>query len=224
MFQNRKDAGRRLAERLQSFKKDKPVVVALPRGGVPVGFEVARSLEAPLDILIVRKLCYPGQSEFAIGAIADGGQWETVFNNEMVGKSDLPPGYLDREIAAKREEIRHMEKTFRSHRPAIQITDRAVLVVDDGIATGATVCVVIRRLQRESPLKIIVASPVASREAVKLLKKEADEVICLETPSDFRAVGEHYLDFLPVSDDEVKFLLDGARQFAHAPHTVVKFF
>ena len=217
MFQDRAEAGQRLARRLVSYKTKDPAVIALPRGGVPVGYEVAKILEAPLDILMVRKLGFPGQADFAIGAIADGDKWEILLNKEMVGDDmDLPPNYLEQEIATKLDEMRKMKEIFRSHRPTINITGRTIIAVDDGIATGATMRVMIKRLRRDKPGKIIVATPVASQEAVDLLKKEAEEVVCLDIPENFMAVGGFYVDFCPVTNDEVIQFLDRAHEHQRA--------
>ena len=212
MFEDRSEAGRQLAKRLMGYKNENPAVVALPRGGVPVGYEVAQRLGVPLDILIVRKLGFPGQPDLAIGAIADGDKWEIVMNKEIMDGADLPPMYLEREISRKLDEIKKMTEAFRGHRPSVNLTDRTVILVDDGIATGATMRVVINRLRRENPKKIIVATPVASREAVDLLKREADGVICLDIPELFVAVGGFYNDFRPISTDEVIECLDLARK------------
>ncbi|MCG3205899.1 MAG: putative phosphoribosyl transferase [Elusimicrobia bacterium] len=210
MFRNRSEAGRKLAQRLSSYRDENPVIVALPRGGVPIGYEVAQHMSAPLDVLIVRKIGYPGQPELAIGAIADGEKGEVVMNNGMVGETEIPPNYIKEEIATKLKEISEMEDIFRSHRPAIKVKNRTVIAVDDGIATGATMRVVVKRLKRENPKKIIVATPVASQEAVDLLKNEADEIVCLDVPVPFMAVGAFYKDFRPVSNEEVIGCLDQA--------------
>lgn len=208
MYQDRIDAGRKLAKHLIEYKDQHPAVVALPRGGVPVGYEVAHLLGAPLDVVVVRKLGFPGQSELAIGAIADGDKWDVVMNNEIVGERDLPPQYIEQEIADKLDEIRTMENVFRKHRPAVPLTGNTVIVVDDGIATGATMRVAVKRIRRDKPRKIIVAAPVASQEAVALLKMEADEIICPNIPEYFMAVAGFYADFPQVSNQEVTNLLD----------------
>lgn len=210
MFQNRTEGGRVLAERLTPFKDRDPVVVALPRGGVPVGYEVARALGAPLDILVVRKLGYPGQPELAIGAIVDGKRPEILLNRGLFSDRDLPPRYLDHEIDRKLQEIRAMHDVFRGHRSAVKLEGRTVIVVDDGIATGATMRVVIRRVRHADASRVIVATPVASREAVQILRREADDVVCVIVPDFFGAVGAFYADFGPVSDEEVKEILDRA--------------
>ena len=208
MFQNRTEAGRVLAEHLTQVKDRNPVVVALPRGGVPVGYEVARGLGAPLDILIVRKLGYPGQPELAIGAVVDGKRPEILLNRGLFSDRDLPPRYLDHEIERKLKEIREMHETFRGHRAPVKLEGRTVVIVDDGVATGATMRVVIRRVRHADASQVIVATPVASREAVQLLRREADEVVCISVPDYFGSVGAFYSDFGPVSDDEVKEILD----------------
>ena len=208
MLQDRYEAGRRLGQRLRGYEHRRPVVVALPRGGVPVGYEVARALNAPMDVLVVRKLGCPGQPELAIGAISNGRYLEILMNEGLCQEMTVPSKYIEREIEAKIREIRAMEGAYRNHRPAIGLAGRTVIVVDDGIATGATMRVAVRRIRREKPEKIIVATPVASEEAVETMRKEVDEIVCLGIPKRFIAVGGYYRDFQPVSNEEVSELLD----------------
>ena len=208
MFQNRTEAGRLLGKAIMVYKTEAPIVIALPRGGVPVGYEVARALDAPLDVIIVRKLGYPGQPDLAIGAVVDGKDREIVLNRDMFDENELPRGYLEREIAGKLKEIHDMSSLFRGHRSRVNVKNRTVIVVDDGIATGATMRVVVQRLRRDHPRKIVVATPVAPEEAIQVLRQAADEVVCLEIPGVFGAVGRFYDDFSPVSTDEVVDILD----------------
>ncbi len=202
-FHDRKDAGEQLAGALQKFRKDGPVVIALPRGGVPVGVEVARALDAPLELLIVRKIGVPRQPELAMGAIVDGDE-PVVFRNEhviaMAKVSEAEFAAIrDRELA----EIDRRRQRYLAERPFPPLADRTVIVVDDGIATGATVRVAIRALRVRHPRRIVVAVPVASPDVVQTLRGEADEVICLETHEAFGAIGLYYADFGQVEDDEV---------------------
>lgn len=202
-FHDRKDAGEQLARALQKFRKDGPVVIALPRGGVPVGVEVARALDAPLELLIVRKIGVPRQPELAMGAIVDGDE-PVVFRNEhviaMAKVSEAEFAAIrDRELA----EIDRRRQRYLAERPFPPLADRTVIVVDDGIATGATVRVAIRALRVRHPRRIVVAVPVASPDVVQTLRGEADEVICLETHEAFGAIGLYYADFGQVEDDEV---------------------
>lgn len=202
-FHDRKDAGEQLARALQKFRKDGPVVIVLPRGGVPVGVEVARALDAPLELLIVRKIGVPRQPELAMGAIVDGDE-PVVFRNEhviaMAKVSEAEFAAIrDRELA----EIDRRRQRYLAERPFPPLADRTVIVVDDGIATGATVRVAIRALRVRHPRRIVVAVPVASPDVVQTLRGEADEVICLETHEAFGAIGLYYADFGQVEDDEV---------------------
>lgn len=207
LFQDRQDAGRQLAERLLIHEKMSPVVVALPRGGVPIGFEIAQRLKAPLDILLVRKLRHPEQPELAIGALVDGEKWDIVLNEELFEAAQLPPNFLGREIQKNLKEMNRMNAFYRQYRDPMVLTDRTVLLVDDGIATGATIRSAIKRIRQEEPKKIIVAAPVASLEAVNLIREEADDVICLHIPPHFGAVGDFYENFRPVPNEEVVKLL-----------------
>ena len=211
MFEDRSDAGRRLAEALAQFNSKDPAVIALPRGGVPVAFEVAKRLNAPLDVLIVRKLGYPGQPDLAIGAVADGRNPEIFINHDFSDDATVPKSYLENEIAIKLQEIHKMAALFRGHRHPIGLRDRTVIAVDDGIATGSTMRVVVQRLRQDSPKEIIVATPVASQEAIEILKAEADRVVCLDAPPHFVAVGNFYRDFSQVANEEVIAMLDQAQ-------------
>jgi predicted phosphoribosyltransferase len=211
-FTDRADAGRRLAARLEPYRRDRndqsevPVVIGLPRGGVVVAAEVARLLEAPLDVVVVRKLGAPDYPEFAIGAIARG---ETVLNEE-IDPASLPPGYLDRVIAAETRELERRERLYRGGRAAVPVAGCTVLVVDDGLATGATAAAAVRALRRAGARRIVVAVPVAAPDSAERLARLADEVVCLFTPADFRAVSLWYRSFGQTSDEEVVELLQRA--------------
>lgn len=208
-FTDRADAGRRLAARLEPYRgdrNDQPVVIGLPRGGVVVAAEVARLLEAPLDVVVVRKLGAPDYPEFAIGAIARG---ETVLNEE-IDPASLPPGYLDRVIATETRELERREALYRGGRAAVPVAGRSVLVVDDGLATGSTAAAAVRALRHAGARRIVVAVPVAAPDSARRLARLADEVVCLATPADFRAVSLWYRSFGQTSDEEVVELLQRA--------------
>lgn len=210
MFADRRDAGRALAVALARFRNQHPVVLAIPRGGVPVGYEIARALDAPLDILIARKLGAPGQEELGIGALADGDHPETVMNQEVLGLIDVPESYLRAEIARELEEIHRRQRVYRGDRPPVPVAGKVAIVVDDGIATGGSIRAALRSLKRRNPARIVVAVPVAPRETVRALGAEADEVIALNMPEYFGAVAEFYQDFRQTSDDDVILLLKAA--------------
>ena len=207
-FLDRADAGRRLAAALEHLRSRRPVVLALPRGGVPVGLEVARALEAPLDVLDVRKLGAPGHEELAIGAIAPG----AIFIDPlMVRQLGVSPAYLDRITATEARELERRERVYRSGRPALDVEGRLVILVDDGLATGATARVAVASLRPRRPAAVILAVPVGAPETVARLGQVADAVVCLEAPPDFRAVSLAYKDFAPTSDAEVVRCLGAAR-------------
>jgi putative phosphoribosyl transferase len=208
-FENRREAGRELARRLTAFEdRDDVLVLGLPRGGVPVAAEVARALRVPLDVLVVRKLGVPGHEELAMGAVASGGA--RVLNDAIVHDLGVDDATLERVTREQRAEVQRRERAFRGDRPPPDLRDRTVLLVDDGIATGATMRSAVAALRASLPRRLVVATPVAAPEAAALLGKEADEVICLATPMDFLAVGRWYRDFPQTTDDEVRALL-GAR-------------
>lgn len=216
-FKNRQQAGELLAKRLIACKHRSDVVVlALPRGGVPVGFAVATTLEVPLDIMPVRKLGVPGREEFAMGAISSGGL--CVVKAEVVEMFDIPTDVI--EAIAKRElhEIERREKLYRAGQPALPLHGKTVILVDDGVATGATMLAAVKATRRESPARVIVAAPVAVAASCEELRQEADEVVCLRTPEPFYAVGLWYEDFAQMTDAEVTQLLTQARQSEFAVH------
>jgi len=209
LFKDRRAAGRALAGNLASYAGlDDVLVLALPRGGVPVGYEVARALDIPLDVFVVRKLGVPGQPELAMGAIASGGV--RVLNDEVLRIVKVPAALIDQIEEREREELRRRELAYREGRPALDVTGKSVILVDDGLATGSTMRAAVRALKRQHAARVIVAVPVGASESCLALEKEADQVICLEQPEDFRAVGLWYDDFTQTTDAEVRELLEKA--------------
>jgi putative phosphoribosyl transferase len=204
-FLDRHDAGRRLAAELSSFAKEQPVVVALPRGGVPIGVEVARALGAPLEILAVRKLGAPGNPELGVGAVAEDGTG--VLDPRSADMLGMTQTMLDATLAQESEELRRRVKRYRDGRPPIPVGGRTVIVVDDGLATGLTDLAAVRALRKLGARRVIVAVPVGSSESVSMLAEEADRVLCLIIPKRLLAVGMWYRDFSPVSDEQVIALL-----------------
>ncbi|MBV9153005.1 MAG: phosphoribosyltransferase [Alphaproteobacteria bacterium] len=214
LFDHRRDAGRRLAAALAGYRQSRPIVLALPRGGVPVGFEVAKALAAPLDVLLVRKIGAPGHEELGLGAIVDGHDPQLVLNEDVVRAVAPPPGYIEAETERQLAEIERRRQHYVGDRPLVPLTDRVVIVIDDGIATGATVKAALRGVRRHRPARLVLAVPVAPVESLNELTAECDDVVCLATPEPFYAVGPHYRDFRQTSDDEVVRLLADARQRA----------
>jgi putative phosphoribosyl transferase len=206
-FVDRRDAGRRLAVELSRHAAADPVVLALPRGGVPVGFEVAQALHAPLDVLLVRKLGAPGHEEFGIGAVVDGAQPQTVLNAEVIEMLQVPPAYVAQESDRQLAEIERRRRLYSGSEKPTSVTGRTVIIVDDGIATGGTALVALQALKRASPQLTVLAVPVAPRDTLAKLATQADEVVCLAVPEDFGAVSLHYADFAQTPDDEVIELL-----------------
>lgn len=216
-FFDRADAGRRLAAQLQKLSLENPLVLALPRGGVEVGFEIAQALRAPLDVVPARKLGAPFQPELAIGAIAPGA---VVLNEHIVAQIGLSQQDIDRGIAEEEREMARRAEVFRSGLPPLDVAGKTVILVDDGLATGATAAAAIQSIRRGGPGKLILAVPVGARETVATLREQVDELICLETPAEFRSVGEWYEDFSQTSDGRVIELLRKAaslRQPSEAP-------
>ncbi len=214
-FRDRDDAGRQLAEKLSWLQGEEDVVVlALPRGGVPVGTAVADALEAPLDVFVVRKLGTPGQPELALGAVASGGA--RVLNQRIVDAVGLQPDRIDEITQREMDKLRRQEEQFRGNRPAPSIKGKTVVLIDDGLATGATMHAACQAVRQLEPRQIIVAVPTAPPDAVERLRPEADHVISIITPSDFAGVGAWYQDFSQVSDSEVRRMLQ-ERKSADAP-------
>jgi predicted phosphoribosyltransferase len=210
ILKDRTQAGIQLAAKLLRFKNRDPIVLALPRGGVPVGFEVAKALEAPLDLVLVRKIGAPLQPELAVAAVVDGEQMELVINEDVLEALALSEDDVREQAKREVEEIERRRRIYLGGRERVRVGGRTVLVVDDGIATGATVRAALRAVRRREPGHLVLAVPVAPPETVRLLQDEVDEVVCLATPSLFGAIGQFYVDFRQVSDDEVRDLLDRA--------------
>jgi putative phosphoribosyl transferase len=212
VFSDRRDAGRRLATLLRAGEHT--VVVALPRGGVPVGFEIARALGLSLDVLAVRKLGAPGNAELAVGAIAEGGA--SVLDPRMAWRAGVTERSLEATVAAETLELHRQAELYRGGRPPLEPLGAGVIVVDDGLATGLTMLAAVRALRERGAAAVTVAVPVGARESVALVGAEADEVVCHTTPASLLAVGYWYLDFSPVGDEEVTALL---REAEAAPRT-----
>lgn len=204
-YHDRRSAGRALAAHVRAYAGENPVVVALPRGGVPVAFEVARALGAPLDVLAVRKLGAPGNPELAVGAIAEGGT--TVIDQRFARRTGMTPALLDETIARESRELERRVACYRAGRPAPQVRGRTVIVVDDGVATGLTDLAAVRALRRAGAARIVVAVPVGAADSLAVLAGEADEVVCPLVPADLYGVGRWYEDFASTEDDEVLALL-----------------
>ncbi|HLM86028.1 MAG TPA: phosphoribosyltransferase [Solirubrobacteraceae bacterium] len=205
VFLDRQDAGARLAAELESLAQERPVIVALPRGGVPVAYEVARALGAPLEILAVRKLGAPGNPELGVGAVAEDGTG--VFDPHSAGMHGMTQSTLNATLARESRELRRRVERYRDGRPSIPVEGRTVIIVDDGLATGLTDLAAVRALRKRGARHIVVAVPVGSSEAVSMLAEEADRVVCLEIPPQLFGVGMWYRDFTPVSDEQVVALL-----------------
>ncbi|GAB4447002.1 MAG: phosphoribosyltransferase [Chloroflexi bacterium OHK40] len=215
-FRDRRDAGRRLAALLSAYANRSDVLVlALPRGGVPVAFEVARALDAPLDVFLVRKLGVPGHEELAMGAIASGGVG--VLNDELVRHLNLPAHVVAAVTAREQQELARRERLYRGDRPRPEVHGRTVILVDDGLATGATMSAAIKALRQQRPDRIVVAVPVAAPESCAALREEADDIVCAITPEPFYAVGLWYADFSQTTDEAVRDLLAQARVPFTAP-------
>jgi len=209
-FKDRAEAGRLLAAELARRKLPANVVVlALPRGGVPVGFEVAKVLHAPLDVVVVRKVGVPWQPELAMGAIAGNGV--QVLDQDLISGLRISQKEIDAVLAKEKIEVERREKLYRSGRPGLELRERTALLVDDGLATGSTMLVAARYVRAFKPAKTIIAVPVGSTEACQRLRKEADDLVCLAAPELFMAVGEWFEDFRQVNDGEVKRLLEESR-------------
>jgi predicted phosphoribosyltransferase len=212
-FRDRSDAGRALAAALRHYSNRNDVMVlALPRGGVPVAYEVARELGAPLDIFLVRKLGVPGHEEYAMGALAEGGA--VVLNRDVIQQLGIPPRAVESVIQQERAELERRARLYRSGRAPPEVRDRVVILVDDGLATGSTMRAAVQALRSLRPARVVVAVPVAPPETCEALRDVADEVICLRTPEPFFAVGLWYADFAQTLDSEVRELLEQARSHA----------
>jgi predicted phosphoribosyltransferase len=209
LFHDRFHAGRVLADRLSHYRgSDNLLVLGLPRGGIPVAFEVAKALEAPLDVFLVRKLGLPGHRELAMGAISAGGV--RVLNKEVIDAFVVSPEVIDHIAEREQRELERQEDAFRQGRPSPEITGRTVILADDGLATGSTMRAAVRALRQQHPQRLVVAVPVGAIETCEAMQNEADDVVCAITPDDFTAVGAWYEDFSPTTDQGVRNLLEEA--------------
>jgi len=217
VYRDRHDAGRALARLLHGYAHRPDVIVlALPRGGVPIGYEVARTLQVPLDVFVVRKLGVPGHEEFAMGAIASGGV--QVLNEHVVQILHIDDEVIAAVVARERRELARRERLYRGERSPPEVRARTVILVDDGLATGATMLAAVKALHAQRPQRIVVAVPIASAETCADMREDADEVVCAATPEPFRAVGLWYADFSQTTDDEVRDLLARTQESSvHSP-------
>jgi putative phosphoribosyl transferase len=208
-FRNRHDAGRRLAPKLAEYRSRRgALVLALPRGGVPVGYEIALALGLPLDAFEVRKLGVPGHSELAMGAIGSGGA--IYLNEALIESLGIPPDLVSAVAAREQRELERRDALYRDGRPQVEVAGKTVILVDDGLATGASMHAAVAALRRRLPARVVIAVPVAPAQSCRELRAVADEVVCLLTPPSFYAVGSWYDDFRQVGDDEVRGLLGAA--------------
>jgi predicted phosphoribosyltransferase len=214
-FANRREAGRQLAQKLLVYADRADILIlALPRGGVPVAYEVAATLNVPLDVLIVRKLGLPGREELAIGAIASGGI--QIINKSIVQAMKIDPSVINSVVAREIAELQRREQQYRGNRPAQDVRDRTVILIDDGLATGASMFAAIRALRSQHPARTIIAVPAAAPQAIDALKPEVDEIVFVIAPDPFEGVGKWYENFSQTTDEEVRLLLDKAdRQLPH---------
>jgi predicted phosphoribosyltransferase len=217
-FRNREQAGRALAERLKPYANRQDVLVlALPRGGLPVGAEVAAALRAPLDVFVVRKLGTPGQPELAMGAIASGGV--RVLNDDVVQVLNVKSDAIDHVAAVEQQELQRRERLYRAGRPFPSIADQIVILVDDGLATGSTMRAAVKAVRQHRPSRVVVAVPAGAAETCEDFRHEADEVECVIAPEAFNAVGAWYEEFPQISDDEVREILErSSRELVNREH------
>jgi predicted phosphoribosyltransferase len=209
-FRDRREAGRQLADALKGYRARRPFILAIPRGGIVVGYEVALGLDAPLDVVVPRKLRAPYNPELAVGAVAHDGS--VYVDSPLVSSLRIPEDYLKEETAAQLEEIRRRMTVYRGDRPQPDVSGRAAIVVDDGIATGSTMIAALRAVRGMGPAAVVAGIPVAPPEGVESLRPESDDVVCLYTPTLFYAVGQFYDDFAQTTDDEVVALLHRREQ------------
>jgi putative phosphoribosyl transferase len=210
-FVNRTEAGRVLAQRLAGMSLPAPIVVlALPRGGVPIGAEVARVLKAPLDLLLVRKIGAPWQRELAVAAVVDGQPPDIVLDDETMAMTGVDRAYVEAEAKSELREIERRRGAYLRGRAPVAVDGATVVVVDDGIATGTTMRAALKALRRRKPARLVLAVPVAPSDTLALLRAEVDDIVCLAQPYPFHAIGLHYVDFHQVGDDEVLAALDAA--------------
>lgn len=218
LFHDRQAAGIQLAAALEKYRGAKPLILALPRGGVPVAFEIACALEAELDLLFVRKIGAPGYEEFGIGAVVDGAEPQLVLNEAIVRQLAPSPNYIHDQYRKQLIEIERRRHAYVGGRRPVPVRGRTVIVVDDGIATGGTVRAGLRALRKNDPARLVLAVPVAPRDVLRDLRGECDEIVCLEAPDPFYAVGAHYVDFTQTDDGEVVALLRRAAAFGRPVH------
>lgn len=207
LFRDRSHAGQELAEALQHLKDSNPLVLALPRGGVPVAFEVSRALSAPLDLVLVRKIGAPGNEELALGAVIDGAEPKWVINQELFNQISPPPNWFEEEMQRQLSELERRRQRYCGQRPAPVLSGRCVILIDDGVATGATVRAALKGLKQSNPSRIVLAVPVGPGAEMEMLRAEVDELVCLAMPDPFIGVGCHYGDFDQTSDEQVIDLL-----------------
>lgn len=204
IFFDRTDAGKQLAAAMLKYRDSDGVIMAIPRGGLPIGFELSKELNLPLDILLSKKIGYPGQSEFAIGAVT----MDNYFVDELYRQNEE---YIKSEVSELRKQLKDKYRMYKGHQPAEDIRNKTVIITDDGIATGRTIMVNIQLLREKGAKKIVIAVPVAPSDSIAKLEKIADEVICLTTPEDFMGVGQFYSDFSQISDEQAISILEKAR-------------
>lgn len=217
MFVDRQEAGRLLGRHLAALKLVDPLVLALPRGGVPVAAEVAQALQAPLELLMVRKIGAPHQPELAVAAVVDGAHPQAVVDEETLRLSGADMAYVRSQVPHQLQEIERRRAVYLGGRTPLPLEGRSLVLVDDGIATGTTVRAALKALRHAHPARLVLAVPVASAEALARLRGEVDELVCLSQPTFFQAVGMHYVDFHQVEDQEVLDLLEAHRQALHMP-------
>jgi putative phosphoribosyl transferase len=216
VFRNRREAGRYLASKLQAYRgEDGAIVLGLPRGGIPVAYEVADALMAALDVFVVRKLGLPGREELAMGAVASGDI--QVLNEDVVDQLHIPLELIEQVASRERRELHRQEALYRRGRRPLALRDQAVILVDDGLATGSTMRAAIEALRRHEPRRVVAAVPVGAPDTCSELAELADEVVCAAEPEDFMAVGAWYADFSPTTDEEVEALLWESERRRHLP-------
>lgn len=217
-FRNRAEAGRLLAERLKSRQLEAPIVLALPRGGVPVADEIAEALRAPLDLIIVRKVGLPYQPELAIAAVIDGDHPQIVVNDDVAAAAGIARDQIEHLAKPEIQELERRREAYMRGRPPLDLRDRDVVVVDDGIATGASIRAAILGMRRRSPRRLILAVPIAAKDTIGELRNLVDDVVCLATPDPLYAIGHHYEDFHQMTDEEVlEILCKAERRSPDAP-------